>query len=91
LRFTRRYTRRIFEFLNTLKFRRTQQIVESLRADQHLTEGPDVYFKEAVPGQETKAIAEMVRDWVAGGFCHVEEILTLTPSRIEKGPLGRWR
>lgn len=88
LRFTRRYTRPIFEFLNTLKSRRTQQIVESLRADQHLPEGPEVYFKEAVPGQETKAIAEMVRDWVADGFCNVEEILILTPSRIEKGPLG---
>ncbi len=79
LPYTRRYSRPVFEFLRTLTSPTTDRIVQSLRSDRSLPEGPEVEVHQVAPGNMETQLANIVSRWIGDGFCRPEQILILAP------------
>jgi hypothetical protein len=78
LPFTLRYSRPVFQFLESLRSDATKGL-GGLRHRESLPEGPDVEIYEVQPGQTAAKVREIVISWVTGGFCRLDEILILSP------------
>jgi hypothetical protein len=79
LLFTHRYSRPVFEFLETLQSDGTSNLVRNLRYRTMLPEGPDVRLYTVKPENTAAKVEEIVTSWVNDGFCRVDEILILSP------------
>jgi IstB-like ATP binding protein len=79
LLFTHRYSRSVFEFLQTLRSDATSNLVRNLRYRTILPEGPDVELYTVKPESTVAKLEEIVARWVREGFCRVDEILILSP------------
>jgi hypothetical protein len=79
LLFTHRYSRPVFEFLQTLRSDATMNLVRNLRYRTVLPEGPDVELYSVKPESTAAKLEEIVTRWVNDGFCRVDEILILSP------------
>jgi hypothetical protein len=88
LKYTRRYTRPILEFLQTLASPSTHKIVKSLYSDKLLPEGPDVEMHNVRTHEMIDAVRKVAKAWIQGGFCKPEDILILTPRTKSKTSLS---
>jgi hypothetical protein len=79
LLFTHRYSRPVFEFLETLRSDATLNLVGHLRYRTMLPEGPEVELYTIKPESTAAKLEEIVTRWVNDGFCRVDEILILSP------------
>lgn len=92
----RRYSRPVFDYLKTLHSMTTDRILESMRANQNLPEGPAVESHEVAAGQMTKTLSDVIGLWVSEGFCRPDQILILAPHRkagtslAECNKIGEW-
>ena len=90
LPYTRRYSRPVFEFLRTLTSPTTNRIVQSLRSDRSLPEGPEVEVYDVSCGEMVARLATIVSRWVEEGFCRPEQILILAPHQKAKTSLAEF-
>jgi len=88
LPYTRRYSRPVFEFLRTLTSPTTNRIVQSLRSDRSLPEGPEVEVHDVSRSEMVARLAMIVSRWVEEGFCRPEQILILAPHQKAKTSLA---
>jgi hypothetical protein len=87
-----RYTRPVFEFLETLRAPGTEGLVARLSEPDDLPEGPEVVSSHLPGATETEVQAEVgkiVFAWVEAGYCRPEEVLVLhTRTDLKKSALG---
>ena len=89
LQFTHRYSLPVFNFLQTLDSEATSTLARNLRYRTALPEGPDVELYSVRSEDTAWKVEEIVTNWVANGFCRVDEILVLSPhGTIEKTSLA---
>lgn len=87
-----RYTRPVFEFLETLRSPGTEGLVAQLSEPDDLPEGPEVVSSH-LPGASHAEVEAEVRNvisvWVEAGYCRPEEVLILhTRTDLKKSALG---
>lgn len=90
-----RYTRPVFEFLETLKSPGTEGLVAQLSEPDEMPEGPEVVSSH-LPGASNAEVEAEVRNvisnWVEVGYCRPEEVLILhTRTDLKKSALGECR
>lgn len=90
-----RYTRPVFEFLETLRSPGTEGLVAQLSEPDDMPEGPEVVSSH-LPGASNAEVEAEVRNlissWVEAGYCRAEEVLILhTRTDLKKSALGACR
>jgi len=90
-----RYTRPVFEFLETLRSPGTEGLVAQLSEPDDMPEGPEV-ISTHLPGASNAEVEAEVRKvisgWVEAGYCRPEEVLILhTRTDLKKSALGECR
>jgi Nuclease-related domain/Uncharacterized conserved protein (DUF2075) len=97
LLFTHRYSRPVFEFLQTLRSEATLNLVRNLRYRTVLPEGPEVDLYTINPESTAAKLEEIVTNWVNDGFCRIDEILILSThgtkaktSLADCSQIGQW-
>jgi hypothetical protein len=79
LNYALRYSRPVFNFLQTLKSEATDELVNQLKYKGSFLEGPEVEVYEATSDHIREKIQEIINRWVVQGYCRVDEILILSP------------
>jgi hypothetical protein len=87
-----RYTRPVFEFLQTLRAPGTEDLVARLLEPEDLPEGPEVVKVTLTDSDETKvreAVEGILTTWLEAGYCRAEEVMILhTRTDLKKSALG---
>jgi hypothetical protein len=87
-----RYTRPVFEFLQTLRAPGTEGLVAQLNEPDDLPEGPEIvsaHLPGATEAEVRAEVGKIVSSWVEAGYCRPEEVLILhTRTDLRKSALG---
>jgi len=90
-----RYTRPVYEFLETLRSPGTEGLVAQLSEPDDMPEGPEVVTTHLLGASNAEVEAEVrnvISGWVEAGYCRPEEVLILhTRTDLKKSALGGCR
>jgi hypothetical protein len=84
-----RYSRPILHFLKKLRTPTLAPLVDALRQQGSLPEGPDILLSAVGRAEVQNEVEQIVRNWVSRGLCRPDEILLLSlHGHLEKSTLA---